>query len=699
MSGAATKEAVMFILDSNASMNTPYSCSSSSSTSLGNASIPEDNTRLSCSKSAMTTMICDLMLQSKSNEAGVVVLKTKETRHHLYDNQQVVPFPNIVELSENGLSKPTINLLRHIQKVHSVDDVTTSSSLRGDFCDGIIVAADALYKRTNNKRYKRKIVLFTDAAHRVDINAEQMLIVVESLRKLDCTLIVIGLDFSYSAEFDAPAMVKEDAEKDDCMEDDTKQEKVDIDIGCIDDDNKCAYEKYRILKKKDSDHAAKNSDDDDSSKLIRINKNKEHLAQYIKSENEKLLISLARLTGGSVIAASTMYQILQAISSKKRIPKSMRRKMEFIIAPGLSINARFSLLISKASLPSLKKEYVMVNPDGTNKVDGLGEIMTSALSMSVTHWDADDENVEVRLDQQTKAFKYGSDLVPIGGFDLEGLKMRSNVSLSILGYVNASVIMRSILIGPTYAVYGDISNKRACVAISALSQGLLKSKKVAICRFVKSKDADPLIGALFPLVITRSSARDKSEEKPARKASLNSPLPNKLFFVQLPFAEDVQKISIPVKNGSNGNDDKHKQRQEARVCDELIDSLMLPKDGLFGGTIPNPTIRSFHKTVINRAVEPRSGIIFARSFCNRTSSSRERREGNSVGGNDIDGNLLGDTLTEDDQMSTPEHILQHAAEKIKTFRQTFPLNKVAHEDSTGRRNSVRSRRNRRFWSD
>eukprot|EP00957_Ditylum_brightwellii_P088774 6760381-Ditylum_brightwellii.AAC.1 len=106
--------------------------------------------------------------------------------------------------------------------------------------------------------------------------------------------------------------------------------------------------------------------------------------------------------------------------------------MEFIIAPGLSINARFSLLISKASLPSLKKEYVMVNPDGTNKVDGLGEIMTSALSMSVTHWDADDENVEVRLDQQTKAFKYGSDLVPIGGFDLEGLKMRSNVSLSIL---------------------------------------------------------------------------------------------------------------------------------------------------------------------------------------------------------------------------------------------------------------------------
>ena len=32
-----------------------------------------------------------------------------------------------------------------------------------DFMGGILVAADALFQRTNGKRYQREIILFTDA--------------------------------------------------------------------------------------------------------------------------------------------------------------------------------------------------------------------------------------------------------------------------------------------------------------------------------------------------------------------------------------------------------------------------------------------------------------------------------------------------------------------------------------------------------
>ena len=70
--------------------------------------------------------------------------------------------------------------------------------------------------------------------------------------------------------------------------------------------------------------------------------------------------------------------------------------------------------------------------------------------------------------------------------------------------------------------------------------------------------------------------------------------------MQLPFADDVRKFNmLPLEVSTEDS-------TEARACDNLIDSLMLPPDALRSERIANPAIRSFRKTIKNRAVDQQS---------------------------------------------------------------------------------------------
>ena len=63
-----------------------------------------------------------------------------------------------------------------------------------------------------------------------------------------------------------------------------------------------------------------------------------------------------------------MKEVADAVLGK-RIPKSMKKSIDFHIAPGLTLDAKCSLLLSRAPFPSLKKQAVQldkkVNPGET----------------------------------------------------------------------------------------------------------------------------------------------------------------------------------------------------------------------------------------------------------------------------------------------------------------------------------------------
>ena len=75
----------------------------------------------------------------------------------------------------------------------------------------------------------------------------------------------------------------------------------------------------------------------------------------VKEENEKLLMSIAKITGGAVTAARNLIEMMKVAGTKK-IPRSTKKKMEFTLAPNLVLNAEYSLLVSKANLPTLRTQ-------------------------------------------------------------------------------------------------------------------------------------------------------------------------------------------------------------------------------------------------------------------------------------------------------------------------------------------------------
>jgi ATP-dependent DNA helicase 2 subunit 2 len=637
------KEAVVLILDANETMAASYN--------------DETKSRFDCAKDVCLDMISDLMIRSVTHEVAVLVLKSKTTNHHFWLEQEAeqkneedddaspssspeIPFPNIVELGGDGVmtgvNRPHPDLLRQVQDLQ----VTPSSkNLRGDFCDGIVVAADALFKRTSGKKYQRRIVLITDAEHKVEVDPQQLLVVLDSLRAMECRLEVIGMNFESQAEYEQAAQVRQD----ETIDKDDKQ----APSSTIDSEMKQGDE--------DGDSATEASGDDDDED----EEDDDVDPQSIKRQNEKLLLSLTEKTGGFVMAAKELREIFQKVLGQ-RLPKSTRRKLQFQIAPGLVLDVRFSLLLSKASTPTLKKQAVELqageqpdDPDAQVAKDEQGKEVTYDFENIVTHWDPEQDTREIV--DIASAYRYGTDLVPMSGYDMTGLKRPSPVKLTILGYLNETQVPRFLRIGPPYALAGADSLK-SCAAIAALAVALQRNNLVGIATLVKTKDADPILVGLFPF---NSSKNNVASSSP----------PRHLCMMQLPFRGDVANLSSSL-DSLIFEMEETQARSEVKqsAADTLIDSLMLPSDTLDHTSIPNPYLRSFHQTVVQRILKPECGVVSVRSVTQ-------------------------------DPMETPKSIIEQAQPAVEAFLSAFPLTKATSVKSAGRNGSKTKRKGPKSYHD
>jgi hypothetical protein len=582
--------------------------------------------RLECAKQALQVWISDLMIQSKQHEVAVVVCKTKDTIHQLNEEH----FPNLTVLplllddnsgagedeekvlvgnssddddsnidtttatatttttttspqnsSSLGITRPTISLLQQVEGVKCTER-TLNSNRRGDVMDGLVIATDAMNRRTLGKKYSRSVVLLTDACHRVAIDSEEqqqvLLQVVDSLRNMDCQLHVIGLDFKTSAVFDA-ALPESEAAASVKEDDDSSNDGSETD----DEENQGGVSS--------SDDDTTVSDDNTTTTAAR-------------DDTERFLISIARLTGGSVRAASSLHQVLKQ-QLGKRIPTSTRRKVLLQLLGSTErmepLHVRVSLLLSKTNLPTLKKEAMLLDEQTAAPLkDGMGNFMTSELETATDHFDAIHKDLSVDETARTKAVKYGSDWIPLNDFDVQGLKERSDVCITILGYTAISNIDRGYRMGPPYGVAGADDSKRARAAVSALAQALHRLQSCAIGTYVKSKHADPILVALFPLETDEGSTVTTANEDDPVLVTESSPQaapPQHLALLQLPYCGDVQKMVCAPLDAYCTAEPKKQQR-----CDDLIDSMMLEPNQLNSTAIPNPAIRSFRKTLVQRAI-------------------------------------------------------------------------------------------------
>jgi len=645
--------------------------------------------KLSCAKNIIENMMFDLAYSSKTNEAGIILLKqssdvesrTDSHSENTENGQQQLHeiYPNISEMGQNvsltcKIGKPVLATWANLNDVQCAH----KEEISGNFMDGLLVAVNSMYVHTKKRNYsKRTIVLLTDASHELNplsMDKECLNAMMCGMKCLECSLVVIGFHFSLEG----------------------------------------VRTNHNYLANISS-----------SSSKATISEIKLH-ARIIKYENEKLLSSLAKQTYGRVIAISNTHQLreyINTLSQQKVVTKrSIMTKMELHVAPGISVPVKSSLLSQKVKIPTLKREAILLEPfkaitvqdtdlqkeDNSepshnlkniihvNKrvlqpmVDGSGEIMTTNIKNVVSYWDMDNPDIEVGIDTRTKAFWYGSDLIPIGDFDIEGLKNRSPACITILGYVPKYSIPLRVLMGPSRLISVDEDDSKMCsisandkpgrhegrekcskeecvcptsssFMISALVKAMHKLDQIAICTFVGKTDSEMLMGILAPLYLDRDvkDSIDENEKACRQNVTYNDASLRHLVYVRMAFADDV-RVVLPPKFEKKICSTTH---DEDVQCDNLVDSLMLPDDVLKPGLVPNPTINCFKKTLLAK-------VKNSYSKTRLPISSSEIETTRNVFGVGI---LSHDGREVDDPISTPTSVLESAQEHLNQFRKSFPL--------------------------
>ena len=694
--GPPQKEAVVYILDAFPSMNTEYLDPSIKKEE--GASIP---TRLDAAKKVIEGMVYASML-SAGNKVLIIVCKTPGTRHHLLPRDEEfeeldpedICFPNITELGpQMDLAPPSVMLLQelgHVQAAKSIDDYTTddnnnnnnNDNVRGDILDALVVAADALYKATGKYRFRRKIVIVTDACHDFALNITQMRAIIDSLREMECSLHVLGLNFqTKSVEIEQPmpalaAIKQEENEGPDNKR--VKRENNTNDDEEMDSDTST-----------EEDTEDENEDEDEPQPdAFESNQDGEEIVYYnCQEDREHLLINLTEKTGGSVLSVENMNQLLDA-KVGKRVVKGTPKNMQLHVGPGLTVPVKRVKLMEKASISKgTKEEAVKLDEEGKPKVNSLGHEITEKVASKyknaqyMIYDDGTGEKSSNFNDDETDAagggggsgdfdlgnwkpvdpddiadsVRYGKDLVPMGEMDFEGLKISDEKNyeddtfdvtapyIDILGYVDRNSIPLQFFLGPPYGVTGHDS-VNTCTLIAALAQVLKEKDRAAICAVKATKTGSADLNVMLPF------------EEPLWKGRE----PTRLLMMSVPFGDEARSFGLPSfedilggkeDSGSESDDEeeKKKRRTKAEASDKLVKSLMLPDDAVCSENIRHPYLRLFHRTILNRAM-------------NRNPTSEE----DLPRGRDVAGI---------DPMLTPYDVLERAKPALDEFRQAFPLKK------------------------
>jgi len=694
---AAAKEAVVFILDAFPTMNAPYP-PSTSSCYLQDDPNKKCPSRLECAKQAIENMLFDMMLNSRvGSKALVIVTKTKRTRNHsirIDQDPDTIPqselgYPNLCELGwvkqstmlQDTMKFPDGKLLRDLRKVKTVSSLEVAQEeIRGDIIDALFLAADALYKcsylnhSAKSKqpyRYRRKIVLITDASHDIYLDPIQTKAIIDDMRTLECPLHVLGMGFGLaSLEFERPL------EKSTVPSTETYDDSDDI------DERRPATK--RIKQDPDGQEQVTASTSDVRPDGVVSSAEERLAAQEIVlyetlEQREKLLGSIAEKTGGSVVSIASMQELLDA-KVGKMVRKSTLSKCQLHIGPGLTIEIRRTRLIVPEATPKIIEHAAMVDQRGAYQFNGLGQEMTEPIKKITTFWqtkkndidstnnvhesealtmeedgeDADMKEVSEYL--TADAIRYGKDLIPWGGQERLGLKAEDNCGyddetfnagqayIHILGYVARDSIPARYIVGSPYGITGAAS-KRACTLVAALARSLAKMEFVALCTAKMTKTGTLVLAGLFPF----------QEE--------DCGVINRLLMFKLPFSDDVKSFNLEgfhetlegpeeagrasvAKTQSQSHFSETSLQSKTQASDNLVDALMLPDDAIRNDKIPSPFLASFNKTMLKRSTRKR-GEKSHDDLC----AVREQF----------------------DRLALPSNIAKSSAPALRNFRQVFPL--------------------------
>uniref|UniRef100_A0A2N9EDU9 ATP-dependent DNA helicase 2 subunit KU80 n=1 Tax=Fagus sylvatica TaxID=28930 RepID=A0A2N9EDU9_FAGSY len=306
----------------------------------------------------------------------------------------------------------------------------------------------------------------------------------------------------------------------------------------------------------------------------------------IMEENDFLLNIFSQKTCAKLVYVESPTSLFGALRTRNISPVTIFRG-DLELTSKMKIKVWVYKKTSEEKLPTLKKY--------SDKAPPTDKFATHEVKVDYEYRSVEDSSKAVPPEERIKGYRYGPQVVPIAPSEWDAVKFKPEKSVKLLGFTDASNIMRHYYMKDVNVLIADPGNTRAINAVSALAKAMKEKNKVAIVRCVwRNGQGSVVVGVLTPNV----SDRD------------NSNTPDSFYFNVLPFAEDVREFQFPSFNNFPASWQPNEQQQEA--ADNLVKMLDLAPSGkeeaLQPEFTPNPVLERFYRCLEVKSKHPDAAV-------------------------------------------------------------------------------------------
>ncbi|XP_076945842.1 ATP-dependent DNA helicase 2 subunit KU80-like [Bidens hawaiensis] len=318
--------------------------------------------------------------------------------------------------------------------------------------------------------------------------------------------------------------------------------------------------------------------------IYRENQKRDPSETNIIEENDSLLSIFSKKTKAKAVHVESSTSLLGALRTRNVTPVTTYRG-------DLEISSTFKIKVwvykktAEERFPTLKKY--------SDNAPASDKFATHEIKLDYEYKSVQDPSKVVPPEQRIKGYRYGPQVIPISSAELEAVKFRPEKGVKLLGFTNASNIMRHYYMKDVNIFIADPGNKKAIAAVSALARAMKEMNKVAILRCVwRQGQANAVIGVLTPNVSDKDNIADS------------------FYFNVLPFAEDVREFQFPSFNSLPVSLQPSAEQQEA--ADKLVMMLDLAPAGkeesLLPEFTPNPVLERFYHHLELKSKHPDAAV-------------------------------------------------------------------------------------------
>ena len=424
------------------------------------------------------------------------------------------------------LDFPTKELLNQLNAIEPENDEDN-----GDIFLTLDFAIDEFIAKYKKLKWAKKIFLITDGESKCKVTKEQIEELAERINDNDIKINIICVGFF------------EELDQDDEEE---NGKEINEDVDKIEEDDNDSNEKKKGNNNKINDESNNQKETKDLLKILQSN-----------TDNVKLF---------TATTANDIYHQFK----KRKINPVPKFRGPFIISPNLSLDVMVYTKTTPQHIPSLKKYSKAVEYS-----DEPGKCEIQNERIYYVNDDPDKKAVDKEL--ITKAYYYGSSLVPVSATDEVRLKNEEAKCLKVIGFTDSYRVPRHYFMSGVDIVIPNPTSNEDIKGTLALVNEMIKMNKVIIARYVYRNNSQPKLVVLTPHM---------SKKGP-------------VFYLNvLPTVEEIRDFQFDSLPESS--------KKQEEFMGHFIDSLDLEQDGeeeIKPSETYNPMLQYFYKCLEHKALE------------------------------------------------------------------------------------------------